>query len=706
MPIGISLRMLMVAGQSAGGGGGGPDAPSSLTATADGGYTNINVAWTDNSDNEDNFELQYDTDSGFGSPTTVEPAADAEFHQVTGLTRGTTYYFRVRAVNVSGNSAWSNTDNDTVFQLSDVTLYAEYDADNDVYNDAGSTLATDGQTVQEIHDQTGNGRHITQATGSAQPTLQTNEVNGHNVIRHASGDILQAATAADWKFMHDGTEFAAYVVWKTTSTSPNALSVLLDTGSLSNSYVGFGLWNDDRSGSSRSDQMLLRILNGSGSPEVEAQTVDEAVAAGQWHVAAARLTASQGELRSDGHWGGGDDDTPAGSASASNPRAALVVGGSEANSFNLIGDWARVIIVSGTVSDANHRAIQDYLSEEYDTFGKGQKYFGSASVIQAGSGTKDHLAFGGITIAPNGDLLVAYNRGSDHSTGAADLVMITSSDGGQTWSSETTIYDHEDDGGSTDMWGSPTLRVLSDNRILMAVGKRESGSTVVDGIGYFESDDNGQTWTGPTTVDSSFTEWAAEGGGIIELANGDLLYPHYGLDSGDASNRRSCRVSKSTNGGSTWAHLSDIADGPTEGRDLVEPGLVLLDNGDIVALIRQDNNDSIRYAKSTDSGATWATQAYATGGDGRCSPILLRGDGIIDIQRGRNAPSDTAQILYSGDGGDTWQLGHYFELSPNFTDLQMVYGQAVQADDGTVYVVYFMEDTGATIADVMFAKTE
>jgi hypothetical protein len=47
--------------------------------------------------------------------------------------------------------------------------------------------------------------NVTQATGSAQPSLRTGVVGGQPVVRCDGGDRLAAATAADWDFLANGT---------------------------------------------------------------------------------------------------------------------------------------------------------------------------------------------------------------------------------------------------------------------------------------------------------------------------------------------------------------------------------------------------------------------------------------------------------------------------------------------------------------------
>jgi len=88
-----------------------PTAPSGLVATAITSQEVI-LAWNDNSSNELGFQVEQSPDGiVFSNITTTSPNVIA--FAATNLNPGIKYYFRVRAYNGAGNSAYSNTNSDT-----------------------------------------------------------------------------------------------------------------------------------------------------------------------------------------------------------------------------------------------------------------------------------------------------------------------------------------------------------------------------------------------------------------------------------------------------------------------------------------------------------------------------------------------------------------------------------------------------------------
>src|SRR5215211_4190898 len=84
-----------------------PSAPSNLQAFTV-SANQINLTWVDNSSDETEFRLEIRTASGTYQDSGTAIPQNVTGAQVHGLAPSTTYFFRLRARNASGDSAYSN----------------------------------------------------------------------------------------------------------------------------------------------------------------------------------------------------------------------------------------------------------------------------------------------------------------------------------------------------------------------------------------------------------------------------------------------------------------------------------------------------------------------------------------------------------------------------------------------------------------------
>jgi hypothetical protein len=89
-----------------------PTPPTSLAATAI-SSSQINLAWTDNANNETGFKIERKTGAGGTYAQIATVGANVTSYNDTGLAASTSYYYRVRAYNGVGDSAYSNETNAT-----------------------------------------------------------------------------------------------------------------------------------------------------------------------------------------------------------------------------------------------------------------------------------------------------------------------------------------------------------------------------------------------------------------------------------------------------------------------------------------------------------------------------------------------------------------------------------------------------------------
>ena len=84
-----------------------PVAPSVLNSTPI-NNSQINISWTDNSNNEDGFKIERKTTSSGTYSEIAQVGPNIATYNNTGLAGGTQYCYRIRSYNTAGNSAYSN----------------------------------------------------------------------------------------------------------------------------------------------------------------------------------------------------------------------------------------------------------------------------------------------------------------------------------------------------------------------------------------------------------------------------------------------------------------------------------------------------------------------------------------------------------------------------------------------------------------------
>lgn len=116
-------------------------------------------------------------------------------------------------------------------------LYAWYD-----FSDS-STITLNSGNISQITDKSGNGKTLTQATALNQPTFTANAQNGKSVAACGGDQYLEAATAADWKFLNYSTEKAAvFFAFKTSASAEDQVSFGICGTQTEPGLVGWGAY--------------------------------------------------------------------------------------------------------------------------------------------------------------------------------------------------------------------------------------------------------------------------------------------------------------------------------------------------------------------------------------------------------------------------------------------------------------------------------
>ena len=308
-------------------------------------------------------------------------------------------------------------------------------------------------------------------------------------------------------------------------------------------------------------------------------------------------------------------------------------------------------------------------------------------------GDQNYNAFPGLVKLQNGTLLVVYRKGKFHVTDRGAIVLKKSTDGGSTWSTESSVIDHP-----TFDLRDPNITLLSDGTLIVNYFKYDisARSTIRNGLNVIHSTDDGETWDKPIEVGTGL--FVATSAPILELPDGDLLLAYYGNHEG--GRYPSAFVIRSADGGRSWSNKTTIGNGIEDNKPYQEPNLLLLKTGGVLATIRSDGFfPNIHTSISNDLGKTWAQPSSAFRGSGTPSTLLLKSGLIITAYRskiGRNLGLPALRV--SKDDGVSWTPNTEEIIIDRHTG-PMMYASLVQISDKSIAAVYGMED-GKTRSEI------
>lgn len=242
-----------------------PAAPSGLTAAA-ASSSAINLNWTDNSNNETGFDVERSADN-VNWAALASVSSNVQSYSNTGLPASTRYYYRVRARNGAGNSAYSNVASATTLAAGSTTVTIDlrdglngYAGTQDTYvasGAPGSNFGTSSGVYADGSDGT-NGQLVSlfkwNLTGiPSTATIQSVRVKlqafnpSAGTYRFHARNATWAETTATWANANiagsQGTEIGSLVPSANGlhTVNLNAAGIALVQGWLNGSVANYGL---------------------------------------------------------------------------------------------------------------------------------------------------------------------------------------------------------------------------------------------------------------------------------------------------------------------------------------------------------------------------------------------------------------------------------------------------------------------------------
>ena len=285
--------------------------------------------------------------------------------------------------------------------------------------------------------------------------------------------------------------------------------------------------------------------------------------------------------------------------------------------------------------------------------------------IRALPGTRETIAYqdGGlfpvVALAPNGVAVAVLRGGAGHIGRAGRMEAVRSTDGGLTWTPPNLLADSEDDDRN------PAFGVSSQGTLILlyhrqhnydADGNYQGGVRISDrkpvALMATRSFDNGLTWEDPYPLSIDALPTGSPYGKIVSLDDGTLLVPIYNslAWADEQSDQRfdTSYLVRSEDDGLTWGGVSQIAP------HMNETALIVLPDGDLLAVLRDDTAQGLHSTRSQDGGLTWSPTTQITQARQHPADLVHLSNGDILLTYGNRNPPYRIEGRISRDGGRSW----------------------------------------------------
>lgn len=302
----------------------------------------------------------------------------------------------------------------SVFVPCDPVLWLKADAG--VFTDAGITPATNGQTVQQWNDQSGNNKHATQGTAANRPTLVTNALNGKPLLRFstASGFNQLVVPAIDLSAVNKTDLFIVYKI--------NSGNVFFEnTADLNVNTTGFAMYDNPQAGSGAS--VTLRGDAGYNAIYSHKDCDKYLLAEGSFDKS---LASNEVNVRVNGVLNPPPATQPFNTDNNNNfGNNVSYIGYRGAGAANgalpMSGDIAEIILFNRILTSAERTSVENYLINKYDLNNPGNAVCGPVLWLKADAGVYTDA---GITAATNNQPVQQWNDQSGNGNHVSQTIAL------------------------------------------------------------------------------------------------------------------------------------------------------------------------------------------------------------------------------------------------------------------------------------------
>ncbi|MCI0513602.1 glycoside hydrolase [candidate division KSB1 bacterium] len=298
------------------------------------------------------------------------------------------------------------------------------------------------------------------------------------------------------------------------------------------------------------------------------------------------------------------------------------------------------------------------------------------------------------------EIFIVLRGGARHMGVTGRLDLVTSTDGGMTWSQPRVLVDSEKDDRN------PAFGITHNGTLVLAyhwqAGYDETGKWAPapekQDTKITFSADGGQSWEPPILLQLEIQRGNSPFGKMFTDAKGTLYMPIYGAKNPEPGVRvkfdpNYSFVLGSSDDGRTWTEVGTLAPG------LNEAAYLILPNGEWLAAARSQlkEEQAIYLCRSADQGQTWSTPARITEAMEHPPDLVRLGDGSILLVFGVRHQPFSIQGMLSRDQGHTW-LQTRLLFADQLPGTDIGYPSTVRLKNGRLISVFYQTGYKKTAA--------
>ena len=299
-------------------------------------------------------------------------------------------------------------------------------------------------------------------------------------------------------------------------------------------------------------------------------------------------------------------------------------------------------------------------------------------------------------VESNGRLWATWFSGGVHETKDNYVILVTSSDGGETWSDARVIIDPDKTGPvrafDPVLWMDPNGKMwILWNQQYTTGGawKKLDGKQGVWGMYTEDASIEDPVWSEPVRLCNNVCMHKPA------VTSHGWLLPAYcvnrGMTEETAENEKGACLYRFVDYGKPWERFGQIGGELLPDLDaFIEHGVVERENGDLFVVLR--SNNGMLYSLSTDGGKTWSAGMQMTDNGAVMSKVVSRNhikrlaSGALLLLYHDNNTANTRNNLtaaLSFDDGATWPYKLLLDARTGVS-----YPDATQTADGKIYITY------------------